>query len=73
MAPPALIRAMSGWTMSSESCRAAIFDLPQTLKTFEIETPLAELKALDARAQVWELFGRPDAPRNLWMAQIDTI
>ncbi len=72
-APPELLRAMSGWSQSSESCRTAILDLPQTLHTFEIETPRAKLEKLDARAQVWELFGRPDAPRNLWMSPIDTI
>lgn len=72
-APPELLRAMSGWSQGSENCRTAIFDLPQVLETFRIETPRAELEQLDSRAQVWELFGRPDAPRNLWMAQIDTI
>ncbi len=73
LAPPQLLRAMSNWSMSAQSCRTLIFDLPQTLRAFEIETPLAELEQLDGRAQVWELFGRPDAPRNLWLAPIDMI
>lgn len=72
-APPQLLAAMSGWSMDSASCRASILDLPKTLQTFEIETPLQDLEKLDARAQVWELFGKPDAPRNLWMSSLDTI
>lgn len=73
LAAPALWRAMSNWSMSPEWCRAAILDLPKTLDTFEIQTPPAGLENLDARAQVWELFGKPNAPRNLWIAPIDTI
>lgn len=72
-APPELLAVMSGWSMSSESCRAAILDLPKTLQTFEMETPPSELEKLDSRAQVWQLFGRPGAPRNLWMSALDTI
>ena len=71
--PASLRRAMSGYSMNTAWCRAAILDLPATLRAFDCTELESELANCEAREQVWRLFGGPDAPRNLWVAPIDTI
>ncbi len=73
LVPPALRAAMSSWSMNSQSCRAAILDLPATLRALRREDLLPTLAHREPREQVWQLFGSPDAPLNLWMSPIDTI
>ena len=65
--------AASGWSMHTAWCRANILDLPATLQALDCAELEGELSALDGHEQVWRLFGAPDAPRNIWMAPIDTI
>ena len=65
--------AASSWSLHTAWCRAQILDLPVTLRALDCAQLAGELSALDAREQSWRLFGAPDAPRNIWMAPIDTI
>ncbi|PQV64205.1 Acetyltransferase (GNAT) domain-containing protein [Abditibacterium utsteinense] len=72
-APPLLQKTMTNWSINSGWCRAAILDLPATLHAFQMENSLDVFARYTPSEQVWRLFGRPDAPRNLWMSPIDTI
>lgn len=71
-APPQLLHAMSDWGMAY-MCSAAIFDLKETLRLMEAPELYAGLATLSPQEQAWQLFGRPDAPRNLWLPAPDMV
>ncbi len=71
---PAPMRAVaSSWSMHTAWCRANILDLAATVKALDCAHLESELAQFDPLEQSWRLFGAPDAPRNIWMAPIDTI
>ena len=65
--------ASSSWSINTAWCRANILDLNATLRALDCPQLEAELAALAPLDRSWRLFGAPDAPRNIWMAPIDTI
>ena len=65
--------ASSSWSINTAWCRANILDLNATLRALDCPQLESELSALAPLERSWRLFGAPDAPRNIWMAPIDTI